>query len=139
MGSLRMVGLIVAVFLVSLPATFLMHSGSTSWLLSSEANEAGEEKEDRDNPVVDLLCLRAMKEMSEGNYTKAIATYSEAIERDPKYSFSYIGRGDAYALRGDLDRAMRDYNQAARLDPSDTTARERLALARLEKQRNKVG
>ena len=133
MGSLRIVGLIVVVFLVSLPATFFMHSGSSGWLLSSEANESEEGKEDHDNPIVDILCLKAMKEMSDGNFAKAIAIYSEAIEREPKYSFSYIGRGDAYALRGDIDRAIQDYNQAARLDPSNTTARERLALAKLEK------
>lgn len=133
MASLRTVGLLVVVFLVSLPAGFLMHSGSSGWLSFSDANEAGEAKEERDDPVVDVLCLRAMKEMGDGNYTKAIATYSEAIKREPKYAFSYIGRGDAYALRGDLDSAMQDYDKAARLDPSNPAARERLALAKLEK------
>lgn len=134
MTSLRTIGLIVVVFVVSLPASFFMHSGSSNWLSFSDASEAGEATEERDDPVVDVLCLRAMKEASEGNYTKAIATYSEAINRDPKYAFSYIGRGDVHALRGDLDRAIQDYNQAARLNPGDTTARERLALAKLEKE-----
>src|SRR5262245_29766744 len=130
MTPLRLVGLIVVVFLVSFPATFLMNAGPSIWSFSFDAAEAGEEREHRDDPVVDVLCLKAMKEMGDGNYTKAIATYTKAIERDPKYSFSYIGRGDAYVLQGDLDRALQDYNQAARLDPDDPTARERLEITR---------
>jgi len=130
MTPLRLVGLIVVVFLVSFPVTFLMHAGPSIWSFSFDATEAEEDKEDRDDPVVDVLCLKAMKELGDGNYAKAIATYTKAIERDPKYSFSYIGRGDAYVLQGDLDRALQDYNQAARLDPDDPTARERLAITR---------
>jgi tetratricopeptide (TPR) repeat protein len=130
MTLLRLIGLMVVVFLVSLPATFLMNAGPSIWSFSSGADEPGEEKEDRDDPVVDVLCLKAMKEISDGNYTKAIATYTKAIQRDPKYSFSYIGRGDAYVLQGDLDRALQDYNQAARLDPDNPAARERLEITR---------
>jgi tetratricopeptide (TPR) repeat protein len=134
MNSLRMVGLIVAVFLLSLPVAFLVRADPSGWQFFSDAKEEAEEKEERDDPVVDILCIKAMKEMSDGNYTKAIATYTKAIERDPKYSFSYIGRGDAYALRGDLDRAMQDYHQAARLDPGNSAARDRLEIARMEKE-----
>jgi tetratricopeptide (TPR) repeat protein len=129
MTPLRLIGLVVVVFLVSFPVTFLMHAGPSIWSFSFDAAEAEEVNEDRDDPVVDVLCLKALKETSDGNYAKAIATYTKAIERDPKYSFSYIGRGDMYLLQGDLDRALQDYSQAARLDPHDPTARERLEIA----------
>lgn len=129
MTSLRMVGLIVLVFLISLPVTFLANSDFSNWRFSFGAAEAGEDKEDRDDPVVDVLCLKAMKELADGNNTKAIALYTKAIERDPKYAYSYIGRGDAYVLNGEFARAIQDYNQAARLDP-DSGARERIELAR---------
>jgi tetratricopeptide (TPR) repeat protein len=129
MTPLRLIALMVVVFLVSLPATFLMNASPSIWSFSFDAAEAEEEKEDRDDPVVDVLCLKALKETSDGNYAKAIATYTKAIERDPKYSFSYIGRGDTFLLKGDLDRALQDYSQAARLDPDNTAARERLEIA----------
>jgi tetratricopeptide (TPR) repeat protein len=132
MTPLRVVGLMVLVFVVSLPAAFLMREGSPDWL-KWDSKELGEDREERDDPVVDLLCIQALKELSDGNNAKAIATYTKAIERDPKYAFAYIGRGDAFALQGDIDRAIQDYNQAARLDPSNPTARERLVLARMEK------
>jgi tetratricopeptide (TPR) repeat protein len=132
MTAVRMLGLIVLVFVVSLPASYLMHADTSGWHLPTNDNDTEQEKEERDDVVVDVLCIKAMKEMSDGNHTKAIATYTKAIERDPKYSFAYIGRGDAFALRGDLDRAVQDYNQALRLDPSNSAARERLAIARME-------
>ena len=130
MTSFRMIGLIVVVFLVSLPASFLLQDSPSDWQPFTGASEAGEESEQRDDPIVDALCIKAMKEISDGNYTKAIYTYTKAIERDPKYAFSYIGRGDVHVLRGDLDRAVQDYEQAARLDPHNSTAVERLAIAR---------
>ena len=34
--------------------------------------------------------------LSEGNYQKAIITFTAAIEIDPKQALAYIGRGDAY-------------------------------------------
>lgn len=132
MTAFRMVGLIVVIFLVSLPASFLMHAGPSDWKLSFDANDDGNDKEQVDDPVVDVLCIKGLKEMSDGNYAKAIATYTQAIERDPKYAFAYIGRGDAYGLRGETARAVQDYTTALRLDPDNSAARERLTLARLE-------
>jgi tetratricopeptide (TPR) repeat protein len=133
MTSFRVLGPIVAVFLLSMSVGLLMNSASSGWQFLLDTKEVSEEKEERDDPVVDVLCLKAMKEMSDGNYGTAIATYTKAIERDPKYLFSYIGRGDAYILRGDLDQAIHDYTQATRLDPANSAARERLAISQMER------
>jgi tetratricopeptide (TPR) repeat protein len=137
MTPLRVVGLMVVVFLVSLPVTFLVHGGP-SLRLPSFTDSEGEgggvpPNEEKDDPVVDVLCLKGLQAASEGDFKKAIATYTKAIERDPKYAFAYIGRGDAYAASGDLDRAIADYDWAARLDPNNPIGRERAVLARRER------
>jgi lipoprotein NlpI len=42
---------------------------------------------------------------------------------DPKYVDAYYNRGIAYALKGDHDRAIEDYDQAIQLDPRNGLAR----------------
>ena len=71
--------------------------------------------------------------LSDGQYDKAIAAYTSAIGRDPKYSFAYIGRGDAYVAKGDLGRALSDYERALQLDPSNDAAKVRADAVRSEK------
>jgi tetratricopeptide (TPR) repeat protein len=120
-----MVGLVVLFFVVSLPMAFRLESSSDGvGKLDGEGN---------DDPIVDLLCLKGLEEMSDGNYNRAIAHYNKAIDRDPKYAFAYIGRGDAHRANGDLDRAISDYDKAARVDPGNPTARERAEDARKER------
>jgi tetratricopeptide (TPR) repeat protein len=130
MTPLRLAGLMALVFVVSLPATFLLHGGPSAWLPSLADPEEGPDKADSDDPVVDMLCLKGLGAMNQGDYPKAIAAYSKAIERDPKYSFAYIGRGDAHLARGDFDRAIADYDRAARVDPGNPVGRERADAAR---------
>ena len=43
-------------------------------------------------------------------------------ETRPKRAVAYNNRGIAYAAKGDLDRAIADFNEAIRLDPKDATA-----------------
>ena len=109
MTPLRVVGLMVVVFLVSLPVTFLVEGGPSIRMPSftDSEGEGGSPREEKDDPVVDVLCLKALQAASEGEFNKAIATYTKAIQRDPKYAFAYIGRGDAYAASGDLDAYWR--------------------------------
>ena len=120
-----MVGVIVLFFFLTLPLAFRLDGSSAS----AEKHGA----EDSDDPVVDLWCLKGLEAMSEGSYTRAIAHYTKAIERDPKYAFAYIGRGDAHRANGDLDRAVADYDQARRVDPGNETARERADETRKER------
>ncbi len=49
---------------------------------------------------------------------RAIADYDQAIRLSPKDVGAYVGRGTAYATKGETDRAIADYDQAIRLDPN---------------------
>ena len=53
---------------------------------------------------------------AKGDNDKAIADYTQAIRLDPKYSYPYNGRGNAYQDKKDHD-ALAEYNEAIRLDP----------------------
>ncbi|MDR1858773.1 MAG: tetratricopeptide repeat protein [Treponema sp.] len=55
----------------------------------------------------------------QGDYDRAIESYTEAIKLNPQYAKAYSRCGFAYAHKGDLDRAIADCNHAIRLDPND--------------------
>jgi tetratricopeptide (TPR) repeat protein len=131
MTPLRLVGLVAIVFVVSLPATYVMNHGLPA-IVTPWANDPDEPAES-DDPVVDALCLKAAMFEGNGQYDKAIAAYTEAIGRDPKYAFAYVGRADAYLMKGDLDRALLDYDQAVRIDPKNETAKARAEVVRAER------
>jgi tetratricopeptide (TPR) repeat protein len=130
MTPLRAVGLVVAVFVVTLPVTYVMNHGLPAHfaMLNATDDDLGP-----DDPVVDALCLKAMAAMGNEQYDKAIAAYTEAIRRDPKYSYAYLGRGDVYLLKGDLDRALLDFDQAVRLDPHNEEAKAQAEIVRRER------
>jgi tetratricopeptide (TPR) repeat protein len=130
MTPLRVVGLVVVVFVVTLPVTFVMHKGLPTQLTLTD----GDDEPETDDPIVDALCLKALVAMGNGNTDKAIAAYTEAIGREPKYAYAYIGRGDAYLLKGDLDRALLDYDHAVRLDPNNEEAKARAKAIRDERE-----
>ena len=39
------------------------------------------------------------------------------IELNPNYAVAYSYRGNAYANKGEVENAMKDYNSAIKLDP----------------------
>ena len=132
MTPLRLVGLVAIVFVVSLPATYVMNHGLPAIVTLSgcDADEPG----DNDDPVVDALCLKAAMFAGNDQYDKAIAAYTEAIGRDPKYSFAYLGRANVYMAKGDIDRAVLDYDQAVRLDPKNEMAKALAEVARAQRE-----
>jgi tetratricopeptide (TPR) repeat protein len=68
------------------------------------------------------LLTQGDKNSKDGNYDKAVATLTEAIQLDPKNALAYTGRGIAYGKNGDNDRAIADYNEALKIDPSSAAA-----------------
>jgi tetratricopeptide (TPR) repeat protein len=129
------IGIVVVAFAVSLPGMYFIHNWKTfKWDVPDISTS--EDKEEKDNPAVDLLCLKGLMYLGDGKHEKAIAAYSEAIKLDPKYSFSYLGRGDVYLAKGELSRALLDYDSAARLDPENDAAKERASLVRARQRQN---
>jgi tetratricopeptide (TPR) repeat protein len=52
-----------------------------------------------------------------GNYERAAAEFSHAIQLLPDFSYAYVARGDCYAMLRLYDRAIADYTQALALYP----------------------
>jgi tetratricopeptide (TPR) repeat protein len=63
------------------------------------------------------LFNRANAEVGKTLYDQAIADYGQAISADPTLAEAYIGRGVAYALKGEPDTAITDFNRAIALKP----------------------
>lgn len=55
---------------------------------------------------------------SKGEYDKAIADYTKAIEIDPRYAFAYNNRGLAWGKKGEYDKAIADYTKAKEVNPA---------------------
>jgi tetratricopeptide (TPR) repeat protein len=131
----RVVGLAMLIFLIYLPVSYVMHNV----LPEQELPAQGDEEEQRDDPIVDIYCLKGLAAMGNGQFDEAIAAYTKAIGRDPKYSYAYLGRGDAYLAKGDLDRALPDYDHAFRLDPDNDAAKARADAIRAERAKQESG
>ena len=52
-----------------------------------------------------------------GDYDRAIADYTKAMQLDPKYRNAYIHRANAYSKKGNPGQAVADYSKAIALDP----------------------
>ncbi len=59
---------------------------------------------------------------SKGDYDRAIADYTKAVELDPKDAVTHNNRGVAYYVKRDYDHAIADYTKAVELDPKFAVA-----------------
>ena len=59
---------------------------------------------------------------SEGRLDEAIAQYDIAIKAKPEWYHPYVGRGSAYALKGDYGRAIADLERSVVLNPEHPEA-----------------
>ncbi|XUJ37389.1 tetratricopeptide repeat protein [Bradyrhizobium japonicum] len=61
---------------------------------------------------------RALEYFNKRDFDLAITAFTEAVERNPKQAyFAIVMRGEAYAAKGDTDRAVADYDEAMRRIP----------------------
>ncbi len=78
---------------------------------------------------------RGVSHAGKGNYDRAIADFTKAIELKPDYGEAHYNRGVAHYKKGDLDRARRDFEEASKLDPKGEAGRKaRENLRRLERE-----
>jgi len=64
-----------------------------------------------------------------GNFDRALADYSAAIELRPEYAEAYNNRGFAYGRRGGFEQAIRDLSRAIELAPDYGEAYNNRAVA----------
>src|SRR5260221_3031026 len=69
------------------------------------------------------------------NYERAIADYDAGVQLEQKFQRDYNNRGAAWRAKGDRARALQDYAEAVRLDPSDKTAADNHQEIALEAER----
>jgi Flp pilus assembly protein TadD len=60
--------------------------------------------------------------IAKGDYDRAIADYSEAIQLGPKYANAYHNRGSAYANKKEYGRAIDDQKRFIELAPPKTSS-----------------
>ena len=60
---------------------------------------------------------RGAAHKAQGDFTRAIADYDEAIRLDPQIADAFNNRGNSHQDQGDLAVAIADYDQAIRLNP----------------------
>src|SRR5262249_37550839 len=58
-----------------------------------------------------------------GDYDRAIADYSRAIDLEPKDERAIVARGKIYKTKGDNVRALNDFEAVLRINPDHTDAR----------------
>jgi tetratricopeptide (TPR) repeat protein len=54
-----------------------------------------------------------------GEHDNAIASFSKAIEAEPKNSAAYQDRAKSYGVKGDQDHAIADYSKAIEIEPGN--------------------
>src|SRR5262245_36365882 len=76
------------------------------------------------------LVSQGNTDINAGNYDRAIATLSEAMQLNPNdEGLASFKRGIAYGSKGDYERAIADFSQTIRLDPKSVLAFRNRGLA----------
>ncbi len=82
------------------------------------------------------LCDAAINYAAKGQYDRAIALFSKALEINPRYAEAYNNRGIAYAKgKGQYDKAISDYDKAIEINPRYAEAYNNRAIAYCDSQK----
>jgi tetratricopeptide (TPR) repeat protein len=76
---------------------------------------------------------RGLAALNEGDFDAAIAEFTATINKDPRNTFSYIRRAEAYEKKGDAASAIADYRIVLRLVDDETGAQFAAKIRKLEK------
>ena len=68
-----------------------------------------------------------------GEYRRAVACYSKAVDRNPKSSAAFYTRGVCYRTIGEHDRAIADLTRAIELNPINAVAYRRRGTCHADK------
>ena len=67
-------------------------------------------------------------QLAEGNYSKALETINQVIQRNPRNSFALLSRGWTYRLMKNYQAAEADFRHALQLDPRNANAYNNLGV-----------
>jgi tetratricopeptide (TPR) repeat protein len=90
------------------------------------------------NNVVEYQNQAAL-ETSQGNYEKAVISYTKAIIINPSEASLYSNRGDMYKQLGYYQLAIFDYSQAIKINPIRKHYEQRARIWDDLKQQDKAG
>src|SRR5260221_1306346 len=76
---------------------------------------------------------QATEALRRGKYDEAIGLYTKLISHYPKSAAAYYDRGVCYLEKYSCDRAIADFSEAIRLEPSNLKYHCKLATAYAEK------
>ena len=83
--------------------------------------------------MADLDAMDSAKSLYEdGNYPEAIQIYEQIVSTGVRDSRVLYNLGNAYALNGDIGRAILNYERASEITPRDRDIRHNMAFARSE-------
>lgn len=77
------------------------------------------EKLIEDRPLSPLFARLGLLRYGKGDYDRAIVAYEQAIQRAPRAAALYLGRAAVYFAQGENERALADFEDAARFADAD--------------------
>jgi Flp pilus assembly protein TadD len=84
-------------------------------------------------PAMPTPYTRGLDALNQGDFDAAIAEFTAALTVNPRDTFSYIRRGQAYEKKGDTASAIGDYRQVLKLVDADSGAEYAARIRKLEK------
>lgn len=70
-----------------------------------------------ENDQVNALMSEGVQELSQGNYTKALAAFSEVVKTDPEFAEGWNKRATVYYLMREFSASIHDIERTLALEP----------------------